>query len=120
LSHTVLICDDAPYLRTLMSTILQRGGFEIVGEAESGKQAVEEYKRLRPDVVTLDIVMREMSGIEALREIRKFDDHARVLMCTAMANQHLIAEATAAGAREFVTKPFQPSRLLEAMNVVLG
>jgi two-component system, chemotaxis family, chemotaxis protein CheY len=120
MSHTVLICDDAPYLRTLMSTILQRGGFEIVGEAESGKQAVEEYKRLRPDVVTLDIVMREMSGIEALREIRKFDENARVLMCTAMANQHLVAEARAAGAREFVTKPFQPSRLLEAIHFVLS
>jgi two-component system, chemotaxis family, chemotaxis protein CheY len=103
-----------------MSSILQRSGYEVVGEAESGKQAVEEYKRLRPDVVTLDIVMRDMSGIDALREIRKFDGNARVVMCTAMANQHLMAEARAAGAREFVTKPFQPSRLLEAVNFVLA
>ena len=103
-----------------MSTILQRGGFQIVGEAESGKTAVEEYKRLKPDVVTLDIVMRDMSGIDALREIRKHDSNARVLMCTALANQHLVAEAKAAGARDFVTKPFQPSRLLEAIRAVLA
>jgi two-component system chemotaxis response regulator CheY len=103
-----------------MSTILQRGGFEVVGQAESGTDAVEQYKRLKPDVVTLDIVMRDMSGIDALREIRKADPNARVLMCTALANQHLVAEATAAGAREFVIKPFQPARLLEAVRAVLA
>lgn len=119
MSHTVLICDDISYMRTLMGTILKRAGFEVVGEAETGAQAVEQYKRLRPDVVTLDIVMREMGGLDAVREICKFDEKANVLICSAMAPQALVDEAMAAGAKEFVVKPFQPNRLLEAVRNVL-
>lgn len=120
MSHTVLICDDVVYMRTLMGDILQRAGFEVIGEAETGAQAVEKYKELRPDVVTMDIVMREMGGIEAVREIRKFDQRAKILMCSAMGEQTLVAEAIAAGAKDFVVKPFQPSRLLEAVQHVLA
>jgi len=118
-SHTVLVCDDIPYMRTLLSSILKRGGFEVVGEAETGAEAIAKYKELRPDVVTMDIVMRDMGGIDAVREICKFDQQARVLMCSAMAPPALMAEARAAGAREFVLKPFPPSRLLEAVRNVL-
>jgi two-component system chemotaxis response regulator CheY len=118
-SHTVLVCDDAAYMRTLMSTIFQRGGFEVVGEASTGLQAVEQYKLLRPDIVTMDILMRDMGGIDALRQIRDFDERANVLMCSAVAEQSLVAEAMAAGAKEFVVKPFQPSRLLEAARQAL-
>jgi two-component system, chemotaxis family, chemotaxis protein CheY len=120
LNHTVLVCDDAPYMRTLMGTILERGGFEVVGEAGTGMQAIEKYKELRPDVVTMDIVMGDMGGIEAVREIRKIDQNARILMCSAMADQALMSEARRAGASEFVVKPFQPSGLLEAIKRVLG
>jgi two-component system chemotaxis response regulator CheY len=120
LSHTVLICDDTAYIRGLMANILQRGGFEVVGEAETGTQAVERYKQLRPDVVTIDIVMRDMGGLDAMREIRRFDQAARILMCSAMAPPALVSEALEAGARDFVVKPFQPSRLLEAVQSVLG
>lgn len=120
MSHTVLVCDDAPYMRTLVSGILQRAGFDVVGEAETGVEAVEQYKRLRPDVVTLDLIMRDMGGIEALRAIRQFDDKARVLVCSGLAQQRLVAEAKAAGAAEFVAKPFQPSRLLEAIRYALS
>lgn len=119
-SHTVLVCDDMSYMRTLLSTILERAGFEVVGEAETGAQAVEQYKLLRPDIVTMDIVMRGMGGIDAVREICKFDQKARVLMCSSMAQQSLVAEALAAGAKEFVVKPFQPSRLLEAVRSALS
>jgi two-component system chemotaxis response regulator CheY len=119
-SHTVLICDDTPYIRALMANILQRGGFEVVGEAETGTQAVEKYKQLRPDVVTMDIVMRDMGGLDAMRAIRRFDDAARILMCSAMAPPALVSEALEAGASDFVVKPFQPSRLLEAVQSVLG
>jgi two-component system chemotaxis response regulator CheY len=119
-THTVLVCDDTPYIRTLLCNILERGGFEVVGEAETGTQAVEKYRQLRPDVVTMDIVMREMGGLDAVREIRRIDDRARILMCSAMAPPALVAEALEAGASEFVIKPFQPSRLLEAMQAVLG
>ena len=120
MSHTVLVCDDMSYMRSLLGSILQRGGFEVVGEAETGDQAVEQYKRLRPDVVTMDIVMRGMGGLDALREICKFDQKARVLMCSSVAQQSLVDEALAAGAKEFVVKPFQPSRLLEAVRSALA
>ncbi|MGH7677446.1 MAG: response regulator [Gemmatimonadaceae bacterium] len=119
MSHTVLICDDTSYMRSLMGSILRRGGFEVVGEAETGAQAVEQYKLLRPDVVTLEVVMREMGGLDAARAICEFDDKARVLMCSALAPQGLVNEAMEAGAKEFVVKPFQPNRLLEAVRNVL-
>jgi len=119
-SHTVLICDDTPYIRTLMGSILQRGGFEVIGEAETGAEALEKYKELRPDVVTMDVVMRDMGGLDAVREICKFDQKARILMCSAIGQPALVAEALEAGAREFVVKPFQPSRLLEAVQHILA
>ena len=120
MSHTVLICDDAVFMRTMVADILQHAGFEVVGEAESGVQAVEKYKQLRPDLVTMDIVMPDMGGIDAVREICKHDPAAKVLMCSAMGQQALVVEAIQAGARDFVVKPFQPSRVLEAVQRVLG
>lgn len=120
MSHTVLVCDDAIFMRTMISDILAQAGYEIVGEAESGMQAIERYKQLKPDLVTMDIVMPDLGGIEAVREIVKFDPAARILMCSAMGQQALVVEAIQAGARDFVVKPFQPSRVLEAVQRVLG
>ena len=120
MSHTVLICDDAVFMRTMISDILEESGYEIVGQAESGVQAIERYKALRPDLVTMDIVMPDMGGIDAVREITKFDPAAKVLMCSAMGQQALVVEAIQAGAKDFVVKPFQPSRVLEAVQRVLG
>jgi two-component system chemotaxis response regulator CheY len=120
LSQTVLICDDAIFMRTMISDILQQSGFEIIGEAESGLEAIEKYKQLRPDLVTMDIVMPDMGGIDAVREITKIDANARILMCSAMGQQALVVEAIQAGAKDFVVKPFQPSRVLEAVQRVLG
>ena len=120
MSHTVLICDDAIFMRTMISDILAQSGYEIVGEAETGVQAIERYKQLKPDLVTMDIVMPDLGGIEAVREIVKFDPAARILMCSAMGQQALVVEAIQAGARDFVVKPFQPSRVLEAVQRVLG
>ncbi len=119
-SHTVLVCDDAVFMRSMVSDILLQAGFQIVGEAENGAQAVEKYKSLRPDLVTMDIIMPEMGGIEAVREITRFDPEARILMCSAMGQQALVDEAVQAGAKDFVVKPFQPSRVLEAVQRVLG
>ncbi len=120
MSHTVLVCDDAIFMRTMISDILSQAGFDIVGEAETGVQAVEKYTQLKPDLVTMDIVMPEMGGIDAVREIIKNDPNARVLMCSAMGQQALVVEAIQAGAKDFVVKPFQPSRVLEAVQRVLG
>jgi two-component system chemotaxis response regulator CheY len=119
-SHTVLICDDAVFMRTMISDILEESGYEIVGQAESGLQAIERYKSLRPDLVTMDIVMPDMGGIDAVREITSFDANAKILMCSAMGQQALVVEAIQAGAKDFVVKPFQPSRVLEAVQRVLG
>lgn len=119
-SQTVLVCDDAIFMRTMISDILAQAGYEIVGEAETGAQAIERYKQLKPDLVTMDIVMPDLGGIEAVREIVKFDPSARILMCSAMGQQALVVEAIQAGARDFVVKPFQPSRVLEAVQRVLG
>ena len=120
MSNTVLVCDDAVFMRTLLSDILSQSGFEVIGEAETGVQAIERYKQLRPDLVTMDIVMPDMGGIDAVREITKFDANARILMCSAMGQQALVVEAIQAGAKDFVVKPFQPSRVLEAVQRVLG
>jgi two-component system, chemotaxis family, chemotaxis protein CheY len=119
-NHTVLVCDDAIFMRTMISDILSQAGFDVVGEAESGIQAVTKYRELKPDLVTMDIVMPDMGGIEAVREICKADPEAKILMCSAMGQQALVVEAIQAGAKDFVVKPFQPSRVLEAVQRVLA
>lgn len=120
MSSTVLVCDDAIFMRTMIGDILRQAGFEVVGEAENGQQAVERYRELRPDLVTMDIVMPDMGGIDAVRAIIGEDPQAKILMCSAMGQQALVIEAIQAGARDFVVKPFQPSRVLEAVQRVLG
>ncbi len=120
MSHTVLVCDDAIFMRTMISDILTQAGYDVIGEAETGVQAVERYQQLKPDLVTMDIVMPDMGGIDAVREIVKVDPSARILMCSAMGQQALVVEAIQAGAKDFVVKPFQPSRVLEAVQRVLG
>ncbi len=119
MSHSVLVCDDAIFMRTMISDILSQAGYEVVGEAETGTQAVERFKELNPDLVTMDIVMPDMGGIDAVREIVKIAPSAKVLMCSAMGQQALVIEAIQAGAKDFVVKPFQPSRVLEAVQRVL-
>jgi two-component system chemotaxis response regulator CheY len=119
-NHTVLVCDDAPYMRKLFVRILEQGGYEVVGEAETGREAVEKYQLLRPDVVTMDLVMRDLGGLEAVRAIRDIDPKARILVCSAMAQQSLVAEVLAAGAAHCLVKPFQPSHLLEGIEHALA
>jgi len=119
-SQTVLVCDDAIFMRTMIGDILSQAGYEVAGEAETGTQAVEKYIELKPDLVTMDIVMPDMGGIDAVREIIQHDPGARILMCSAMGQQALVVEAIQAGAKDFVVKPFQPSRVLEAVQRVLG
>ncbi len=120
MSGTVLVCDDALFMRTMVKDILTQAGFTVLGEAENGQQAVEQYARLKPDLVTMDIIMPEMGGIEAVKKIMESDPQARILMCSAMGQQALVVEAIQAGAKDFVVKPFQPSRVIEAVQRVLG
>lgn len=120
MAHTVLVCDDAIFMRTMIADILTQAGYQVVGEAESGVDAVRRYQELKPDLVTMDIVMPEMGGIDAVREIVKLDPEARILMCSAMGQQALVVEAIQAGAKDFVVKPFQPARVLEAVQRLLS
>jgi two-component system, chemotaxis family, chemotaxis protein CheY len=120
MSPTVLICDDAVFMRRMLADILVKAGCVVVGEAESGVEAVAQYGALRPDLVTMDLVMPDMGGIDALREIMRRDPGARVLVCSAMGQQALVVEAIRAGARDFVVKPFQTERVLEAVRRIVG
>ena len=120
MSKRVLVVDDAAFMRMMIKDILQKGGYQVVGEAEDGKRAIEKYKELRPDLVTMDITMPDMDGITAVKEIRKVDENAVIVMCSAMGQQAMVIDAIQAGAKDFVVKPFQPERVLEAIKKVVG
>jgi two-component system chemotaxis response regulator CheY len=120
MSQKILIVDDAAFMRMMIKEILTKNGFNVVGEAQDGAQAVEKYKELRPDLVTMDITMPEMDGIHALKEIRAFDTNAKVIMCSAMGQQAMVIDAIQAGAKDFIVKPFQADRVIEAIKKTLG
>ncbi len=119
MGNKVLVVDDAAFMRMMIKDILRKGGYEVVGEAEDGVKAVEKFKELRPDLVTMDITMPDMDGITAVKEIRKIDGNAMIIMCSAMGQQAMVIDAIQAGAKDFVVKPFQPERVLEAVRKVL-
>ena len=117
-----MIVDDAIFMRTMLTKILVAEGYEICAEASCATEAVEKYKEIKPDLVTMDIVMpmmEELDGIGAVREIVKIDPEARIIICSVMGQQSLVVEAIRAGAKDFVTKPVQPVRLLEAVKNIL-
>ena len=107
-------------MRMMLKDVLTKNGYEVVGEAENGSKAVEKYKEVTPDLVTMDITMPEMDGISALKNIRSIDSNAKVVMCSAMGQQAMVIEAIQAGARDFIVKPFQADRVLEAVKKVIG
>lgn len=114
----VLIVDDAAFMRMMLKDILTKNGFEIE-EAENGLVAVEKYKSLTPDLVTMDITMPEMDGLAALKEIKKVNGGAKVIMCSAMGQQAMVIEAIQNGAKDFIVKPFQSDRVLESIKKAL-
>lgn len=118
MAKRILITDDALFMRVTLKNILTQNGFEVVGEASNGCESVEMYKTLKPDVVTMDITMPEMDGLTALKEIRSLDPNANVIMCTAMGQKNMVVEAIQSGAKDFIVKPFQPDRVLEALSKI--
>jgi two-component system chemotaxis response regulator CheY len=116
----VLVVDDAAFMRKMVSDALAQGGHEVVGEAGNGAEAIERYQALKPEVTTLDITMPEKDGLEALKEIVSLDPSARVVMCSALGQETKVLEAIKAGAKDFVVKPFQPDRVLEAVSKALA
>ena len=112
----VLVVDDAAFMRMMVKDILSKNGYEVVGEAENGMKALEKYQELKPDLTTMDITMPEMDGISAVKEIKKIDPNAKIVMCSAMGQQAMVIEAIQAGARDFIVKPFQANELIEAIE----
>lgn len=116
----VLVVDDTSYTRVVIRKILESSGFEVIGEAENGVEAIEQYRLLKPDVVFMDIVMPEMDGLEALAQIRKVDSTASVIMCTAIGQEKTLMRAIRAGACDYVLKPPSAERVLNAIRAVLN
>jgi two-component system chemotaxis response regulator CheY len=116
----VLVVDDAAFMRKLLTDALVSGGHEVVGEAGNGSEAVARWQELRPELTTLDITMPEKDGLAALAEIMAIDPAARVVMCSALGQEGKVLEAVKLGAKDFVVKPFQPARVLEAVGKALG
>ena len=120
MAKNILICDDAAFMRMMIKDILSKNGYNVAGEAENGLKAVEKYKEVSPDLVLMDITMPEMDGIQALKEIKKLDAGAMVIMCSAMGQQAMVIESIQAGAKDFIVKPFQADRVIEAVKKVVG
>ena len=120
MGKSILICDDAAFMRMMLKDILVKEGYNVVGEAVNGADGVEKYNSLKPDLVTMDITMPEMDGIAALKAIKQSDPAAKVIMCSAMGQQAMVIESIQAGARDFIVKPFQKDRVVEAIKKVIG
>lgn len=115
---TILICDDSAFMRNMLAATLRNASYNVVGEAGNGVEAVAKYKELHPDIVTMDITMPEMDGIEALKNIKAYDANANVIMCSAMGQQAMVIEAIQAGAKDFIVKPFQNEKVLASVERV--
>ena len=120
MAKNVLICDDAAFMRMMIKDILTKNGYEIAAEAENGAVAVEKYSEAKPDLVLMDITMPDMDGIQALKKIKEIDPAANIIMCSAMGQQAMVIEAIQSGAKDFIVKPFQAERVLEAVKKVVG
>ncbi|MFU0791055.1 response regulator [Cerasibacillus sp. JNUCC 74] len=116
----ILVVDDANFLRMTLSTILKKKQHEIVGEAEDGEEAVRLYQELKPDIVTMDITMPVMNGIEAIKEIMQIDKDALIIVCSAMGQQKVVVEAIELGAKDFIIKPFDENRIFDTIDRVLS
>ncbi len=119
-SPKILIVDDLSFMRDAIGSILKRSGMTVLGEAENGMEAYRMYRQLKPDIVLMDITMPVMDGLESLRAIKKYDPSATVIMCSALGQQKYLIRAIQLGARDFILKPFQPERIVSAINKAAG
>ncbi|WP_409305552.1 response regulator [Peribacillus sp. SCS-155] len=115
----ILIVDDAKFMRLTLSEILEKAQHKVVGEAENGQEAIDMYRKIQPDLVTMDITMPVLSGLDAVKQIKSEFPDAKVIMCSAMGQQKMVVEAIEAGAKDFIVKPFDENRVSEAINRVL-
>ena len=120
MAKNILIVDDAAFMRMMIKDILTKNGYNVAGEAENGAKALEKYNELKPDLVLMDITMPEMDGIQALKKIKEADPAANIIMCSAMGQQAMVIESIQSGAKDFIVKPFQADRVLEAVKKAIG
>ena len=120
MAQRILVVDDAAFMRMMLKDILTKSGYEVVGEAADGIEALSKYNELKPDLVTLDITMPNKDGIAALKDIKAADPSAVCIMCSAMGQQSMVIEAIQSGAKDFIVKPFQADRVLESVKKVIG
>ena len=120
MAKNILVCDDAAFMRMMIKDILTKNGYEVAAEAENGIKAVEKYNETKPDLVMMDITMPEMDGIQALKKIKEVDASANIIMCSAMGQQAMVIESIQSGARDFIVKPFNQDRVLEAVKKAVG
>jgi two-component system chemotaxis response regulator CheY len=116
----ILVVDDAAFMRKMVTDALTKGGHEVIGEAGNGTEAVEQYQSLKPDLTTLDITMPEKDGLSALKDIMALDPSAKVIMCSALGQESKVLESIKLGAKDFVVKPFQADRVLDAVGKALA
>jgi two-component system chemotaxis response regulator CheY len=116
----IMVVDDAAFMRMMLKNILTEEGHVVVAEAANGAEAVHTYMTSKPDLVTMDITMPELDGVGAVKQIRKMDPAAKIIMCSAMGQRAMVVDAITAGAKDFVVKPFQKDRVIESVNKVLS
>ncbi|MED4603204.1 response regulator [Paenibacillus validus] len=116
----IMIVDDAAFMRMMLKQMITEFGHQVVAEAQNGIEAIAAYEKFRPDLVTMDITMPDMDGIEAVKNIKSIDAGAKIIMCSAMGQQGMVLQAIQAGARDFIVKPFQKDRVGEAISKILG
>lgn len=116
----IMIADDASFMRAMIKDILTKNGYEIVAEADNGAEAVERYNEFRPDLVIMDITMPQIDGIRAIRTIKRINNQAKIIVCSAIGQQAMVIESIRAGAGDFIVKPFQAERVLEAVRKAIG
>jgi two-component system chemotaxis response regulator CheY len=120
MERKILIVDDAAFMRMMIKDTLKKNGYENILEAADGELAVQAYKAEKPDLVIMDITMPNKNGLEALKEIRQFDNNAKIVMCSAMGQESMVVEAIRNGARDFIVKPFKADRILKTVQGILG
>lgn len=116
----ILVVDDAKFMRVTLTNMLKKANHVVIGEAENGREAVELYRKLKPEIVTMDITMPEMTGLDAVKEIKKEFPDAKIVMCSSMGQQKMVMDAIEAGAKDYIVKPFNENRVNEAIDKVLG
>lgn len=115
----ILIVDDAAFMRMTIKKMVEAHGHEAVGEAENGVEAIKKYQELRPDIVLLDITMPEMNGVDAMKALKGLDASVKVIICSAMGQQAMVAQTIQAGAKDFIVKPFVEERLMASIDKVM-